>query len=149
MSVKEEHIMIKYVGIMVGGIAIGIILDKMIIAVMENKKLEREKILEKCFGEPMYTSLFSMAEVRDWIKSRETLLQDGAKAIVLQANSETLKGIGKDLDIGNNLKNNLVIAIVDESCKNISDSVLIKYETLDARLDEALSKGNGVLVVEA
>ncbi|MCI8985017.1 MAG: hypothetical protein HFI60_03560 [Lachnospiraceae bacterium] len=141
--------MIKYVGIMVGGIAIGIILDKMIIAVMENKKLEREKILEKCFGEPMYTSLFSMAEVRDWIKSRETLLQDGAKAIVLQANSETLKGIGKDLDIGNNLKNNLVIAIVDESCKNISDSVLIKYETLDARLDEALSKGNGVLVVEA
>lgn len=52
----------------------------------------------------MYTSLFSMAEVRDWIKSRETLLQDGAKAIVLQANSETLKGIGKDLDIGNNLK---------------------------------------------
>lgn len=141
--------MIKYVGIMVGGIAIGIILDKIIIAVMENKKLEREKILEKCFGEPMYTSLFSMAEVRDWIKSRETLLQDGAKAIVLQANSETLKGIGKDLDIGNNLKNNLVIAIVDESCKNISDSVLIKYETLDARLDEALSKGNGVLVVEA
>ena len=141
--------MIKYVGIMVGGIAIGIILDKMIIAVMENKKLEREKILEKCFGEPMYTSLFSMAEVRDWIKSRETLLQDGAKAIVLQANSETLKGIGKDLDIGNNLKNNLVIAIVDESCKNISDSVLIKYETLDARLDEALSKGNGVIVVEA
>lgn len=141
--------MIKYVGIMVGGIAIGIILDKMIIAVMENKKLEREKILEKCFGEPMYTSLFSMAEVRDWIKSRETLLQDGAKAIVLQANSETLKRIGKDLDIGNNLKNNLVIAIVDESCKNISDSVLIKYETLDARLDEALSKGNGVLVVEA
>ena len=77
------------------------------------------------------------------------MLQDGAKAIVLQANSETLKGIGKDLDIGNNLKNNLVIAIVDESCKNISDSVLIKYETLDARLDEALSKGNGVLVVEA
>ena len=141
--------MIKYVGIMVGGIAIGIILDKMIIAVMENKKLEREKILEKCFGEPMYTSLFSMAEVRDWIKSRETLLQDGAKAIVLQANSETLKGIGKDLDIGNNLKNNLVIAIVADSFQNISDSVLIKYETLDARLDEALSKGNGVLVVEA
>ena len=104
--------MIKYVGIMVGGIAIGIILDKMIIAVMENKKLEREKILEKCFGEPMYTSLFSMAEVRDWIKSRETLLQDGAKAIVLQANSETLKGIGKDLDIGNNLKNNLQVGCI-------------------------------------
>lgn len=141
--------MIKYVGIMVGGIAIGIILDKIIIAVMENKKLESEKILEKCFGEPMYASLFSMAEVRDWIKSRESLLKNGAKAVVLQANSETLRGIGKNLDIGNNLKNNIVIAIVDESRKNISDSVLIKYETLDVKLDEALRKGNGVLVVEA
>lgn len=141
--------MVKYVGIMVGGIALGIILDRIIIAVMENKKLEKEKILEKCFGEPMYTSSFSMGEVRDWIKSRETMLQNGAKAIVLKANSETLRRIGKDLDIGNNLKNNIVIAIVDEASNNISDSVLIKYEILDAKLDEALSKGNGVLVVEA
>ena len=54
--------MIKYVGIMVGGIALGIVLDRIIIAIMENKKLEKEKILEKCFGEPMYTSLFSMDE---------------------------------------------------------------------------------------
>ncbi|MCM1251673.1 MAG: hypothetical protein NC321_02545 [Clostridium sp.] len=141
--------MIKYVGIMVGGVALGIIMDRIIIAVMENQKLEKEKILEKCFGEPMYASSFSMSEVRDWIKSREALLQDGGKAIVLKANSETLKRIGKNLDIGNNLKNNIVIAIVDEAGKNISASVLIKYETLDAKLDEALSKGNGVLVVGA
>ena len=52
------------------------------------------------------------------------------------------------MDIGNNLKNNIVIAIVDEASKNISDSVLVKYETLDAKLEEALSNGNGVLVVE-
>lgn len=141
--------MVKYIGIMVGGIALGIILDRIIVTVMENKKIEKEKILEKCFGEPMYTSTFSMSEVRDWIKARESLLQDGAKAIVLKANSETLRRIGKDLDIGNNLKNNIVIAIVDEAGKNISDSVLIKYETLDGKLEEALSYGNGVLVVEA
>lgn len=141
--------MVKYVGIIAGGIALGIILDRIIIAVMENRKLEKEKILEKCFGEPMYASLFSMGEVRDWIKSRENLLQNGAKAIVLKANSETLRGIGKNLDIGNNLKNNIVIAIVDETSTKISDSVLIKYETLDAKLNEALNRGNGVLVVEA
>ena len=116
---------------------------------MENKKLEKEKILEKCFGEPMYTSLFSMDEVRGWIKSRENLLQNGTKAVVLKANSETLRGIGKELNIGNNLKNNIVIAIVDEANKQISDSVLIKYEMLDMKLDAALSKGNGILVVEA
>lgn len=141
--------MIKYVGIMVGGIALGIVLDRIIIAIMENKKLEKEKILEKCFGEPMYTSLFSMDEVRGWIKSRENLLQNGIKAVVLKANSETLRGIGKELNIGNNLKNNIVIAIVDEANKQISDSVLIKYEMLDMKLDAALSKGNGILVVEA
>ena len=136
--------MIKYVGIMVGGIALGIVLDRIIIAIME-----KEKILEKCFGEPMYTSLFSMDEVRGWIKSRENLLQNGTKAVVLKANSETLRGIGKELNIGNNLKNNIVIAIVDEANKQISDSVLIKYEMLDMKLDAALSKGNGILVVEA
>lgn len=141
--------MIKYVGIMVGGIALGIILDRIIVTVAENRKVEKEKILEKCFGEPMYTSSFSMSEVRDWIKARETKLQNGAKAIVLKANSETLRRIGKNVDIGNNLKNNIVIAIVDESSKEISDSVLIKYEVLDIKLEEALDKGNGVLVVEA
>lgn len=141
--------MIKYVGIMVGGIALGIILDRIVMTIAENRKIEKEKILESCFGEPMYASSFSMGEVRDWIKSREEKLQNGAKAIVLRANSETLQRIGKDLDIGNNLKNNIVIAIVDESSKEITDSVLIKYESLDSKLEEALEKGNGVLVVEA
>lgn len=141
--------MIKYVGTMVGGAVLGIILDRMVIAYSENQKIEKEKILETCFGEPMYTSMFSINEVRDWIKVRESLLQNGAKAIVLKVNSETMKTIGKDLDIGNGLENNLVIAIVDESNENIADSVLVRYETLDGKLEEALSKGNGVLVVEA
>ncbi len=140
--------MIKYFGIIVGGIAAGIILDRIAVAIMEDQKLAKEKILEQCFGEPMYTNTFSLNEVRDWIKTRESLLLNGAKAIVLKANAETLRRIGKDLDIGNNLKNNIVIAIVDEASKNISDSVLVKYETLDAKLEEALSNGNGVLVVE-
>lgn len=141
--------MIRYVGIMVGGIAIGIVLDRIILMVMENQRLEKEKILEKCFGEPMYTNTFSMGEVRDWIKARESLLKNGAKAIVLKVNSETLRQIGKELDIGSNLKNNIVIAIVDETSKNITDSVLIKYEALDLKLEEALNNGRGVLVVEA
>lgn len=140
--------MIKYVGIMVGGMAVGIILDRIIAAVMENQKQEREKILERCFGDPVYASTFSMSEVRDWIRARESLLKNGAKAIVLKANSETLHKIGKDLDIGNNLKNNIVIDIVNETSEDISDSVLIKYGMLDMKLEEALSNGNGILVVE-
>lgn len=140
--------MIKYVGLMMGGIALGVIIDRMLIAVAENKKVEKEKILESCFGEPMYTSSFSLNEVRDWIKIREDKLQNGAKAIILKANSETLRKIGKDLDIGNGIENNLVIAIVDENSKSISDSVLVRYESLDEKLEQALNNGNGVLVVE-
>ena len=140
--------MIKYVGSVVAGMAVGIILDRIIVAVMENQKQEKEKTLERCFGDPVYTSTFSMREVRDWIMARESLLKSGAKAIVLKANSETLHRIGKDLDIGNSLKNNIIIAIVNETSEDISDSVLIKYETLDMKLEEALSNGNGVLVVE-
>lgn len=141
--------MIKYVGVIAGGIALGIILDRIILTIAENRRIEKEKILERCFGEPMYTSSFSMGEVRDWIKSREEKIQNGAKAIVLKANSATLRKIGKELNIGNNLKNNIVIAIVDESSEDITDSVLIKYESLDSKLEEALNKGDGVLVVEA
>lgn len=141
--------MVEYVGLMAGGIALGVIIDRLIIAISENRKAEKERILEKCFGEPMYTSSFSLNEVSDWIKTREEMLQNGAKAVVLKANSETLQGIGKDLDIGNNLKNNIVIAIVDESNKNILDSVLVRYDSLDTKLEKSLDKGNGVLVVEA
>lgn len=145
--------MIKYVGFFVGGIAVGIaagiIIDRILASISEKRKVDQDKILENCFGEPMYASSFSMGEVRDWIKSREEMLKNGAKAIVLKANSETLQRIGKDLAIGKDLKNNIVIAIVDETNKNITDSVLIKYETLDEKLEEALDKGNGVLVVEA
>ena len=141
--------MMKYVGIMMGGIALGIITDRIILAVKDKQKTDREKILEKCFGEPMYTSIFSMKEVRDWIQTHEDSLKNGAKAIVLKANAETLKRIGEDLDIGTGVKNNIVIAIVDEKTSNIVDSALIKYESLDSSLESALSKGNGVLVVEA
>ncbi len=141
--------MMKYVGIMIGGIALGIIADRIILAIEDKQKTDREKILEKCFGEPMYTSVFSINEVRDWIQTREDSLKNGAKAIVLKANAETLKRIGEDLDIGTGVKNNIVIAIVDGKTSNIVDSALIKYESLDPSLENALSKGNGILVVEA
>lgn len=145
--------MLKYVITVAGGIAVGIvigsIMEKSIMQIRENKKNERSRILEECFGKPMYASKFSMNEVRGWIKSRKERLESGAKAVILKVNAETLKQIGKDLDIGNEMEKNMVIAIIDETTKNIEDSVLIKYEVLDANLEAALEKGKGVLVVEA
>jgi hypothetical protein len=89
-----------------------------------------------------------MEEVRDWIKAREESLKNGAKAVVLKVNKDTLKQIGKDLDIKDGDKKNLVLAIIDKDSKDITESLLVKYETLDKKLEDALAKGNGVLVVE-
>lgn len=140
--------MYKYVLSVAGGIALGIIIEKLIVQMKENQRIERSKILESCFGEPMYTNSFSMEEVKEWIKGREDKLKAGAKAVVLKANKNTLKEIGKTLDIGEGLDKNIIIAIVDESNQSIEESILIKYERLDDILENALAKGDGVLVVE-
>ena len=140
--------MYKIVLAVTGGIAIGIIIEKLIAQMKENQRIERSKILENCFGEPMYTNCFSMEEVKEWIKGREDKLKAGAKAVILKANKNTLQKIGKDLDIGEGLDKNIVIAVVDESNKSIEDSILVKYEKLDDVLENALAKGDGVLVVE-
>lgn len=130
-----------------GGILVGVIAEKLVQKMKENQKIEHTKLLEECFGEPIYASTFSLVEVRDWIKERQEIIQNGSKAIVLKVNEDTLTSIGKDLDIGNSLVNFLVIAIMNTETKEISDSLLVKYEELDQALEQALSKGNGVLVV--
>lgn len=140
--------MYRTVLVAAGGVAIGIIIEKLIAQMKENQRIEHSKILESCFGEPMYTNCFSMEEVKEWLKGREDKLKAGAKAVILKANKNTLQKIGKDLDIGENSDKNIIIAIVDESNQSIEDSILIKYEKLDDALENALAKGDGVLVVE-
>ncbi len=140
--------MYKYVLSVAGGVAIGIIIAKIVMQMKENQKLERKKILENCFGAPMYTNYFSMSEVREWIKGREDKLKTGAKAVILKVNRDTLQKIGKDLDIGEGIDDNIIIAIVNETNNDIEDSILVKYEKLDEALENALSKGDGVLIVE-
>lgn len=140
--------MYKYVLSVAGGVAVGIIIAKLVEQMKENQKIERIKILEKCFGTPMYTNCFSMREVTEWIKGREEKLKAGAKAVVLKANKNTLQKIGKDLDIGDGISNNIIIAIVNETNNDIEDSILVKYEKLDEALESALAKGDGVLIVE-
>ena len=75
--------MFRYALSVAGGIAAGIIIEKMVVQVKENKKIEHSKILENCFGTPMYTSEFSMNEVKEWIKGREDKIKNGAKAMLL------------------------------------------------------------------
>lgn len=114
---------------------------------LELRNLKNQSTLETCFGEPLYSDYFTLKEAKDWIKERESQLKNGCKAIVLKATKDTMKSLGKEIEVETNAGNFLVIAIVNGSTQSINDSVLIKYDSLDDKLEEALGKGNGVLVI--
>ena len=69
-------------------------------------------------------------------------------AVIIKPNDSTLKRLGKELHIGSGVENMMIVAVVDTKQSTMLDAVLIKYEALDAGLENALAKGNGVLVVE-
>lgn len=121
-------------------------LSWLISRLIKAKKQKAYNTLESCFGEPSYSDMFSLSEVKRWVKSREEKLQNNCKAVVLKANSNTLSTLGRKFELKQDGKNYLVIAIVD-NCKQIGDSVLIQYNKLDDSLEDILSKGDGVLVI--
>ena len=111
------------------------------------KAVSPTKVLEECFGAPMYTKILSVTEVRDWVNTRQDLLTAKSKAIVLKVNDETLKNIGKNLNLGSEAENMIIMAIVDESNNEIKESALLKYEQLEDDLEKLLGNG-GFLVIE-
>ena len=138
----------KFATSFVCGIAIGIILDKIIQYLKLNQKIKYSKVLEECFGEPMYTNTLTISDISNWSKTREEQLKSGHKIVVMKAIPEQLKELGKELEIGKGLDNFLIMALVNEENKEIVESLLIKYENLDNILDEQLKKGNGSMIVE-
>lgn len=107
-----------------------------------------EDKLKSCFKNHIYTDVFTYEQMRGWIHEREHLIKNNCKALVTKINSASMQEIFKManiVDVG--LDNYLAIVIMNNEIKNIEDSVLIKYGTLDARLEEVLAKGNGTLVV--
>ena len=139
--------MIDYIITFAAGVAAGAVLETVLLKIQESTVKGHIKSLRDCFGEPMCTTTFTFKEVKEWIKAREDSLQAGSKAIVLKANSKTMGNLGKELNL-DGVENYLIMAVVDKDSGDIQDSVLIKYERLDQALENALAKGNGVLVVE-
>lgn len=139
--------MVDYVITFAAGAAIGVLLDKFVFAKMQESGIQsRTDALRACFGEPMSATRFTFQEVKDWINARKDQLSNGAKAAVVKVNENTMKSIGKDLDT-RGMDNYIVLLVMTED-KQISESLLIKYETLDRELEDALAKGNGILVVK-
>ena len=139
--------MVNYVITFAAGAAVGVALEKFVFANMkENGIQSRTDALRACFGEPMSTTKLTFIEVKEWIQSRKDQIVGDAKAAIVKVNENTMKTLGKDLDT-RGVEQYLVLVIMTGD-KKISDSLLIKYEKLDQDLENALAKGNGILVVK-
>lgn len=130
------------------GIAIGIVVDKIVQYFKINKKARYSSVLEDCFGEPMFSNTFTVADVRDWSRAREEQLRNGNKIVVMKAIPKRIEELGKKLDIGNGVENYLIMAVVNESNKEIVESLLIKYENLEEKLENRLKDGDGAMIIE-
>lgn len=139
--------MVDYVITFAAGAATGVLLEKFIFTKMkENRIQSRTNALQACFGEPMSATMFTLEEVKQWIHARKDQIVNGTKAAVVNVNENTMRSLGKDLDT-RGVENYIVLVIITRD-QQIADSLLIKYERLDQELEDALAKGNGVLVVQ-
>lgn len=139
--------MVDYVITFAAGAAIGVALEKFVFAKMKADGIQsRTDALRSCFGEPMSATMLTFAEVKEWIQARKNQLVDNAKAAVVKVDENTMKSLGKDLDTRG--VENYIVLVVMTGDKQISDSLLVKYEKLDQELEGALAKGNGILVVK-
>lgn len=128
------------------GTATGVALEKFVFARMREEGIKsRTDALRICFGEPMFATTFTFAEVKEWIKARKDQLVDDTAIAVVKIDESTMKSLGKDLDT-RGIENYLVLVVLTKD-KQITESLLVKYERLDQDLDNTLAKGNGVLVV--
>ena len=133
-------------GTFIAGIIVGFAADRIIIGMNKKKRDRAEKTLIHTFGPLTTNTAFSFDEVMSWITARDELMKNGCDAFVLKANNDTLKLINQRFDINFGVAKFLIIAIMKD--KKIQDSLLIKYETLDRRLEQELAPGNGMLVIE-
>lgn len=130
----------------VGSVAVSAFVCWLIIKLADSEKSVNEiDSLKQCFGEPLHSSYFTLDQTKNWIKARKNQLCLGEKALVMKINSETMKKIGYSLKFKNEIEKYLLLAIVSDN--DVSDTLLVKYELLEPKLEELLAKGNGTLIV--
>ncbi|MBD5103198.1 MAG: hypothetical protein HDT27_11045 [Subdoligranulum sp.] len=139
--------MVDYMITFAAGAAAGVFLEKFVFAKMQESGIQnRTDALRACFGEPVSATKFTFTEVKEWIRARKDQIVDDAKAAVVKVDENTMKSLGKDLDTRG--VENYIVLVIMTGDKQIADSLLVKYEKLDQKLEDALAKGNGILVVK-
>lgn len=131
--------------IFAGGVIVGAALDRIIIAI--TKKEKAEDTLKRIFGDPSTVTTFTFDEALDWITQHDDLMQKGHEAAIFKADNQNLSMVNKKYHLDFGADKYLVVAIRKKQTKKFTDSLLVKYDRLDARLESELAKGNGFMVI--
>lgn len=112
----------------------------------ETENISGEEALKQCFGDPIYSEVFTLNEAKKWITANKDKITDGKKAAIMKVNDKFLESIGKSSLIGNVGYNYLILTISAPEDKNYNDSALIKYNELDGELEKLLGP-EGMVVI--
>lgn len=120
-------------------------LDKAAELLKDHPEEKQRILLEACFGECVFAENFSFKEAAGWIKKHGDLLREGNKAMILKIDDEEFTSLFRKLSkvalMGDKY---LVITIIgdniDENQPKEKTNLLVKYETLDAKLESVLAK---------
>ncbi len=134
-------------GTFAGGFVLGAAADRLAVITSSRKLKRSEETLRRNFGEPSVVTTFTFDEAVDWITQHDDLMQNWCEAAIFKVNNQTLKMVNRKFNIDFGVEKYLVIGIRKKQVKNFTDSVLVKYDRLDARLESELAKGNGFMVI--
>ena len=126
------------------GVVGGIFLEKLLRKFKDTRILKCSELLEKNFGSPIYSNNFTIKEVTEWFEVRKDKIDNDYKGIVMKINKETFDKMAIDLKIEKDLNKYLLLGIFKEG--SFSDTLLVKYEFLENKLNDALKEG--IMVIE-
>ena len=118
------------------------------VELLKDKPEEKQRlILEACFGETVYADTFSFLEAVNWVKRHARLLKDGASVLIFKMDDAKFNEMfGKSFkDVVLNDDQYLVLTIMRDGNPDETNSLLVKYENLDSRLQAELADGSFVI----
>lgn len=126
------------------GLVGGVFLEKLLKNMKDSRVLKCSEMLEKIYGEPMFANKFTFDEAREWLLLRQTKIKDGFKGIIMKVNKNTFEKTGSRIEVDRAVDNYLLLGIHKD--RVFSESLLVKYISLDEKLNEVLK--DGVMEVE-
>lgn len=133
--------------LIIGGASAAVTLFILLLRAKVKNSQTDEQVLRNCFGDPILADEFTFQQAKQWLLTRKSLIESGQKGIILKATPEALQTLGDQFELKMSTENYIVLAIVNMQSHEITESVLIKYNSLDDELEQNLAAGNGTLVI--